>query len=41
MDATSDIDKDLVYYNNNNESNIESHENLLSDEQLEMHDENN
>ena len=38
---TSDIDEDLIYYNNYNESDIESNENLSSDEQLEMHDENN
>ena len=40
-DGTSDIDEDLIYYKNYNESDIESNENLSSDEQLEMNDEYN
>ena len=38
FDGTSDIDEDLIYYKNYNESDIESNENISSDEQLEMHD---
>ena len=41
IDGTSNIDEDLIYYNNYNENDIKSNENLPSDEQLEMHDVNN
>ena len=41
IDGTSDTDEDLIYCNNYNESDIESNENISSEEQLEMHDVNN